>query len=580
MKWGLASGALTATLALSMTFDPTTAEAFCGFYVGGDDSALRNDATMVVLMREGTTTVLSMRNAYQGPPEDFAMVVPVPTVIQEENVRTLPAEVFTRIDRLAAPRLVEYWEQDPCRPPLPRRSTARRRGRPTGMGSARMSSSSADLGVTVEAEFAVAEYDIVILSAEDSSGLDTWLRREGYHIPDSAETALRPYVAQGTKFFVAKVDVQRVQFQNGRAVLSPLRVHYQSQDFALPVRLGLVNNGGTQDLLVHILSREGRFETANYPNVFVPTNLEVGNSVRENFGAFYAALFDEVQRRNPGAVVTEYAWQAGSCDPCPGPTLTPSDILTFGADVAHSNATSPAPQDPLLQGLKPQGARPMPRRGRRVRRNLAQQYTLTRLHYRYGPQGVDEDLIFRRGSGAYGGRGTPDERGVMSHDVRISGERSQFQGRYAILHRWEGPVACENPRRGLWGGPPQGGNPQPRAALDLATQARSGNLASFFPSSSVPELPMLRSEADPSATRATSMSESTPPPADSTTPAAPPAAAPATAGSPMTEPADPAPEENAAVIDESTTCASGTRAPAFALFGMLAMLLVQRRRTR
>jgi hypothetical protein len=92
---------------------PRDAGAFCGFYVGGADTKLFNNATMVVMMREGTRTVLAMQNNYQGPPSDFAMVVPVPIVLQKENVKTLPREVFDHVDALAAPRLVEYWEQDP-----------------------------------------------------------------------------------------------------------------------------------------------------------------------------------------------------------------------------------------------------------------------------------------------------------------------------------------------------------------------------------------------------------------------------------------------------------------------------------
>jgi hypothetical protein len=46
------------------------ASAFCGFYVSGADAPLTNDATLVVLMREGQRTVLSMRNTYSGPPAD------------------------------------------------------------------------------------------------------------------------------------------------------------------------------------------------------------------------------------------------------------------------------------------------------------------------------------------------------------------------------------------------------------------------------------------------------------------------------------------------------------------------------
>src|SRR5688572_24128589 len=91
-----------------------SASAFCGFYVAGADAKLFADASQVVLMREGTRTVLSMQNDYKGPPEKFALVIPVPVVLKKEDVKTLPRDVFDRVDVLDAPRLVEYWEQDPC----------------------------------------------------------------------------------------------------------------------------------------------------------------------------------------------------------------------------------------------------------------------------------------------------------------------------------------------------------------------------------------------------------------------------------------------------------------------------------
>ena len=93
---------------------PSGVQAFCGFYVSGATGALYNNATQVVMMREGTRTVLSMQNNYEGPPADFAMVVPVPVVLQKENVKVLPRAIFDRVDQMAAPRLVEYWESDPC----------------------------------------------------------------------------------------------------------------------------------------------------------------------------------------------------------------------------------------------------------------------------------------------------------------------------------------------------------------------------------------------------------------------------------------------------------------------------------
>ncbi len=491
---------LTASLAATLAWClPGAASAFCGFYVGGAESSLYNDATMVVMMRDGTRTVLSMQNSYQGPVERFAMVVPVPTVLSEDDVRTLPTAVFERIDHLAAPRLVEYWEQDPCAPPRPTESRSSRRIPRRPMMLSERSGSSARLGVTVEAEFAVAEYEIVILSAQDSAGLDTWLRQEGYHIPAGAEVALRPYVAQGTKFFVARVDPSRVTFENGRAMLSPLRVAYDSDTFSLPVRLGQINSQGTQDLIVHVLARNQRYEVANYANVNIPTNLEVRPRARGEFGTFYAALFDKTIETHPGSVVTEYAWQAGSCDPCPGPTLTPQDIMTLGADVVGGAA---APQ------VGPGGG--FPGRGRsRGFMGGANQWTLTRLHYRYGRGALGEDLVFRAAAPLVGGRGAPNRAGRMDPAVHTGGGLNNFQGRYAVLHRWRGALTCEHPVRGIWGGPPNGQDPGARPALDLATQPRAGVRLTRYLRRPVPALRRRRSPrgggapgAEPSAPRA------------------------------------------------------------------------------
>jgi hypothetical protein len=313
-KFGLAlvTGALIATTA-------PAAQAFCGFYVNSGGSEMFNDATQVVLMRSGTRTVLSMQNNYKGPPEAFALVIPVPTVLQKEDVKTLSKAVFEHVDQMGAPRLVEYWEEDPCYQPKYERYDMAP-GVATGAAMARPEPASApkDLGVTIEAKFEVGEYQVLILSAKDSTGLDTWLRQEKYQIPPGAEPFLRPYVESGMKFFVAKVDPTKVTFKDGRAELSPLRFHYDSDEFNLPIRLGLANSSGTQDLIVSVLAPGQRYEVANYKNVTIPTNLDVKDAVRDKFGEFYAALFDRTIEKNPGAVVTEYSWHGEQLRPVPG----------------------------------------------------------------------------------------------------------------------------------------------------------------------------------------------------------------------------------------------------------------------
>jgi hypothetical protein len=425
-----------------------SASAFCGFYVSGSRGELYSDATMVVLMREGRHTVLSMRNDYQGPPEDFALVIPVPTVLSEGDVQTLPRDVFETVEELSAPRLVEYWESAPyCARP----------GELFGFGRGYGGSGEgAGATVRVEARFAVGEYDIVILGAGDSAALESWLRSEGYRIPEGAAETLRPYVEAGTKFFVAKVDVSRLSFSNGSARLSPLRIHYEDDDLELPIRLGLANSPGTQDLIVHVLATE-RYEVANHANVFIPTNVVVRRSVKNAFPAFYAALFDRTLEANPGAVVTEYAWNAASCDPCPGPSLSAADVATLGGDMMPE----------------------LPRPGA---------LTLTRLHYRYDASSIGDDLVFRAAAPVAGGRGEPDEDGRLESGVQAS-TANAFQARYAILHRHRPVANCQNRIHTGWGGTPPPGASTVVPALDTAkVRSRRASDLELMIRSPIPEL--------------------------------------------------------------------------------------------
>jgi len=468
------AAAALVTLALAAAV-PHSAAAFCGFYVAGGDQKMFNDATQVVLMRMGTTTVLSMQNNYNGPPDAFAMVVPVPVVLHEGDVKTLTKDVFAHVERLGAPRLVEYWEQDPCEVGCCDPDLLVTGLRLAFLGGKSRAAIGVGFGVTIEAKFTVGEYQVLILSAKDSVGLETWLLQQKYHIPDGAEPLLRPYIESGSKFFVAKVDPAKVVFDSdGRAVLSPLRFHYDSEEFSLPIRLGLASSSGTQDLIVNILAPNQRYEVANYKNVTIPTNIDVGEAVKDKFAAFYAALFDRTVEKNPGAVVTEYAWQAQTCDPCPGPALDEGDLVTLGADVLT--------------------------RERDWRRSwLGYDLVLTRLHARYGKT-ISDDLRFRKAAPIAGGREfVQTGQGDLEEGAQPSRENN-FQARYAIRHAWTGPISCKYPIRKIWGGPPpeiarQAGfqlqHPGIKPALGLAFAPRGEIQLAHVVRKNIPELGII-----------------------------------------------------------------------------------------
>jgi len=383
--------------ALAGSFLPASAgQAFCGFYVAKADTRLFNDASKVVIVRDGNRTVLTMANDYRGEPAEFAMVVPVPVVLQKEQIHVASPSILAHIDAYTAPRLVEYHDENPCLRPLLERGMAKARRLP----AAEVRAEAATLGVTIEAEYTVGEYDILLLSAEESDGLTTWLRRNDYRIPDGAEAILTSYLKQGMHFFVARVNLGE-QRRLGAAKLRPLQMAFETGRFGLPIRLGTVNAAGTQDLFVYALTRNGRVETTNYRTMRLPSDASIPEYVEDEFADFYRELFAEQARKAGGTgVFLEYAWDMSWCDPCAADPLSAGELRELGVSWLD------APGHPL----------PFP--SGRVAPAPADVF-VTRLHVRYDAERFPEDLRFR-----------------------ATGNRENLQGRYVMRHAWEGSDSC------------------------------------------------------------------------------------------------------------------------------------------
>jgi len=202
-------------------------------------------------------------------------------------------------------------------------------------------------------------------------------------------------VRQNLKFFVARVNLD-LHARTGRTWLSPLQFAFDSEKFMLPVRLGMLNADGPQDLVVYVLTQRGRVETTNYRTVKVPSNAELPVHVRDDFGNVYRALFDEQARREElRAVFTEFFWDMSWCDPCAADPLTPAELREAGVFWVDAPGAS-APRTAALPVM------------------------VTRLHLRYTRETLPEDLVFQQ-----------------------TADRQNFQARYVLRHAWAGPPdAC------------------------------------------------------------------------------------------------------------------------------------------
>lgn len=375
---------------------------FCGFYVAKADAKLFNKASRIVVARDGDRTILTMANDFQGEVADFAVVVPVPVVLQKGQVHIGETAVIDRLDAFSAPRLVEYFDGDPCGPPVEASPTQAM----TAEHAPQMKFRGADaLGVTIEAQFSVGEYDILILSAKESSGLETWLKQNNYKIPKGAAELLQPYIRQEMKFFVARVNLKEFQ-KRGFQFLRPLQMAFESPRFMLPIRLGMMNAESEQDLVAYMLSPVGRVEVTNYRTVLIPANMDIPVYVKNEFTDFYKAMFQRsYEKEGKNAVFLEYAWDMNWCDPCAADPLTQDELKKAGVFWLNGEGSNQQP-----------GLRPTPQPQSNV--------YITRLHVRYGRAKFPEDLMFQA---------TPN--------------RENFQGRYVLRHPFQGKITCDAGRQ-------------------------------------------------------------------------------------------------------------------------------------
>ena len=390
---------LLLALILGQSANTQPADAFCGFYVAKADSKIFNKASQVVLVRQDDKTVITMVNDFKGDPKEFAVVVPVPKVIERGRINVGDKKIVDHLDAYTSPRLVEYFDDGPCR--VRALQELARRNLPMSAAKARDARADA-LGVTVQATYTVGEYDIVILSAKEGQGLQTYLKENGYRLPKGASDVLGSYIKQKMHFFVAKVNLKE-QSKLGFNYLRPIQVAYESPKFMLPLRLGTLNADGYQELFIYALTKKGRVEPTNYRSVKLPTDVDLPIYIKTKFKDFYRDMFDQqVKKADMRAVFTEYAWDMNWCDPCAADPLTPEELRSLG--VFWLTETPPSDSVPG------RGSRPImpPMAG-------ARDVYVTRMHVRYDAQHFPEDLVLQE-----------------------TADRNNFQARYVMRHPWQG----------------------------------------------------------------------------------------------------------------------------------------------
>ena len=370
------------------------------------DGTLKNKTSQVILVRDGNRNVITMYNDFKGNLKDFAMVVPVPVVLQKKDIKVVNQSIFTTLNEYSKPRLVEYYDQNPCsQGVLDEVAVTALAGNASGIrvrGSAKFKE---EEKVKIEAKYLVGEYDILILSAKESTALKTWLDDNGYKIPAGADEVLEPYIKSNLKFFVVKVNEAEKKKLPGD-FLRPIQISFSSPKFMLPIRLGMANADGDQDMIVYAFTKKGRIETTNYRTVTLPTGKNIPLFVKNNFANFYANLFqNQWSKEGKALAMLEYAWDVSpknfvKCDPCVATAPSAQDLVQAGVWWINRDWTN---YDDVYG-----------------EDDYSDNVYFTRLHVRYNRKSFPQDLVFQ-----------------------VTPNTDNYQARYVITHPATGDFNCE-----------------------------------------------------------------------------------------------------------------------------------------
>lgn len=169
----------------------------------------------------------------------------------------------------------------------------------------------------------------------------------------------------------------------------------------------MANADGDQDMIVYSFTKKGRIESVNYRTISLPTSKNVPLFVKNNFGNFYANLFQHQWNKEGKAIaMLEYAWDVSpknfvKCDPCVATAPSVQDLIQAGVWWLNRDWTDYSDVD-------------------NEEESYSDNVYFTRLHVRYNRTKFPQDLMFQ-----------------------VTPNTENYQARYIVTHPATGNFDCE-----------------------------------------------------------------------------------------------------------------------------------------
>ena len=118
--------------------------------------------------------------------------------------------------------------------------------------------------------------------------------------------------------------------------LRPIQISFNSPKFMLPIRLGMANADGDQDMIVYAFTKKGRIESTNY-ELYHCQQEKIFPCLFKIILEIFMPIFSSINgtRKVKAVAMLEYAWDVSpknyvKCDPCVATAPSTQDLVQAG----------------------------------------------------------------------------------------------------------------------------------------------------------------------------------------------------------------------------------------------------------
>lgn len=221
-----------------------------------------------IIIHNGNLETMILQVKFSGKASDFAWVVPVASLPEENSIQLESDSIFTQLHDMTQPKVYRYnsaklggdrgWDNSA---PLEEINSAR---------------------VQVWQNASVGPYEVNIISGNSSQALKDWLNVHGYNYTQASDEILDFYIQKEWYFMATKVIIEDQSADKNttyQAGLPALKVSFSTEEPVFPLRISEISSAKNNEIEIYVAAKH-RMISDSY-NTYAMDQNEVEQQIKD-----------------------------------------------------------------------------------------------------------------------------------------------------------------------------------------------------------------------------------------------------------------------------------------------------------